>query len=105
MKKMMKSCHKLFFIILFSILFSAMMGNVNTPKLSDKIEKELERIEALPRKDKAVLNIEITKVKSEPLEEIYIDRKDKNVYVDFSKKKDSNTKVAKTTEDLEKNIS
>ncbi|MGL5663594.1 MAG: hypothetical protein ACRCW8_07455, partial [Cetobacterium sp.] len=103
MSKNLKSCHKLFFVVLFSFLFSLIFGGGNTPNLSDKIAPELERIEAMPRRAKpAELNIEVTKIKSEPLDEAYIDRKNKNIYVDFSKKRDKNLKGVLGTEELEK---
>ncbi|MGL5612017.1 hypothetical protein [Cetobacterium sp.] len=103
MSKNLKSCHKLFFVVLFSFLFSLIFGGGNTPNLSDKIAPELERIEAMPRRVKpAELNIEVTKIKSEPLDEAYIDRKNKNIYVDFSKKRDKNLKGVLETEELEK---
>lgn len=103
MSKRLKSFHKLFFIVIFSILFSGVIGSSNSPELPEKIAPELEQIEALPRRTKpAELNIEITKIKSEPLEEVYIDRKNKNIYVDFSKKREQALKGVRNAEDLEK---
>ena len=103
MSKRLKSFHKLFFIVIFSILFSGVIGSSSSPELPEKIAPELEQIEALPRRTKpAELNIEVTKIKSEPLEEVYIDRKNKNIYVDFSKKKEQALKGVRNAEDLEK---
>ncbi|MGL5903582.1 MAG: hypothetical protein ACRCZO_12940, partial [Cetobacterium sp.] len=103
MSKRLKSFHKLFFIVIFSILFSGVIGSSNSPELPEKIAPELEQIEALPRRTKpAELNIEVTKIKSEPLEEVYIDRENKNIYVDFSKKKEQTLKGVRNAEDLEK---
>lgn len=103
MSKRLKSFHKLFFIVIFSILFSGVIGSSNSPELPEKIAPELEQIEALPRRTKpAELNIEITKIKSEPLEEVYIDRENKNIYVDFSKKREQALKGVRNAEDLEK---
>lgn len=86
MNKKLKSYHKLFFTILFSILFFNLIGSENNPNLSDKIAPELERIEALPRRTKpAELNIEVTKLKSETLDSIYFSPKEKALYIDFSK--------------------
>ncbi|WP_432205451.1 hypothetical protein ACQ9ZF_11320 (plasmid) [Cetobacterium somerae] len=106
MNKKLKSFHKLFFIILFSVLFATIIGNDTAPNLANKIAPELEQIEALPRRTKpAELNIEVTKIKSEPLEEVYIDRENKNIYVDFSKKREQALKGVKNVEDLEKKYS
>lgn len=103
MSKRLKSFHKLFFIVLFSILFSGVIGSSSSPELPEKIAPELEQIEALPRRTKpAELNIEVTKIKSESLEEVYIDRENKNIYVDFSKKKEQTLKGVRNAEDLEK---
>ncbi|WP_281699729.1 hypothetical protein [Cetobacterium somerae] len=103
MSKRLKSFHKLFFIVIFSILFSGVIGSSNSPELPEKIAPELEQIEALPRRTKpAELNIEVTKIKSEPLEEVYIDRENKNIYVDFSKKREQALKGVRNSEDLEK---
>ncbi|MGL5780791.1 hypothetical protein [Cetobacterium sp.] len=103
MSKKLRSFHKLFFIIFFSFLFSSIIGSGNTPDLPDRIAPELERIESLPRRTKpAELNIEVTKIKSELLEEVYIDRKNKNIYVDFSKKREQTLRGIKDAEDLEK---
>ncbi|MCX3066792.1 hypothetical protein OQE61_04715 [Cetobacterium somerae] len=103
MNKNLKSFHKLFFIVFFSFLFSSVVGSGNTPDLPDRIEPELEKIEALPRRTKpAELNIQVTKIKSEPLEEVYIDRKNKTIYVDFSKKREQALRGVKDAEDLEK---
>lgn len=103
MNKKLKSFHKLFFIVFFSFLFSSIVGSGNTPDLPNRIAPELEKIEALPRRTKpAELNIEVTKIKSEPLEEVYIDRKNKNIYVDFSKKREQALKGVKDAKDLEK---
>lgn len=103
MSKRLKSFHKLFFIVIFSILFSGVIGSSSSPDLPEKIAPELEQIEALPRRTKpAELNIEVTKIKSEPLEEVYIDRKNKNIYVDFSKKREQALKGVRNAEDLEK---
>lgn len=103
MSKKLKSFHKLFFIVFFSFLFSSIVGSGNTPDLPNRIAPELEKIEALPRRTKpAELNIEVTKIKSEPLEEVYIDRKNKNIYVDFSKKREQALKGVKDAKDLEK---
>lgn len=103
MSKKLKSFHKLFFIIFFSFLFSSIVESGNTPDLPDRIAPELEKIEALPRRTKpAELNIEVTKIKSEPLEEVYIDRKNKNIYVDFSKKREQTLRGVKDAEELEK---
>ena len=105
MSKRLKSFHKLFFIVLFSILFSGVIGSSSSPELPEKIAPELEQIEALPRRTKpAELNIEVTKIKSESLEEVYIDRENKNIYVDFSKKKEQTLKGVRNAEDLEKKI-
>ncbi|WP_330111368.1 hypothetical protein VSU16_07085 [Cetobacterium somerae] len=103
MSKKLKSFHKLFFIVFFSFLFSSIVGSGNTPDLPNRIAPELEKIEALPRRTKpAELNIEVTKIKSEPLEEVYIDRKNKNIYVDFSKKIEQTLRGVKDAEELEK---
>ena len=103
MSKKLKSFHKLFFIIIFSIIFSGVIGSGNSPDLPEKIAPELEQIEALPRRTKpAELNIEVTKIKSEPLEDVYIDRKNKNIYVDFSKKREQTLRGVKDAEELEK---
>ncbi|MBC2852023.1 hypothetical protein H5J22_11505 [Cetobacterium sp. 8H] len=103
MSKRLKSFHKLFFIVIFSILFSRVIGSNNSLDLPEKIARELEQIDALPRRTKpAELNIEVTKIKSEPLEEVYIDRKNKNIYVDFSKKREQALKGIRNAEDLEK---
>ena len=103
MSKKLKGFHKLFFIVFFSFLFSSIVGSGITPDLPDRIAPELEKIEALPRRTKpAELNIEVTKIKSEPLEEVYIDRKNKNIYVDFSKKREQTLRGVKDTEELEK---
>ncbi|MGL5316306.1 MAG: hypothetical protein ACRC92_23830, partial [Peptostreptococcaceae bacterium] len=103
MSKRLKSFHKLFFIVIFSILFSVVIGSSNSPDLPEKIAPELDQIEALPRRTKpAELNIEVTKIKSEPLEEVYIDRKNKNIYVDFSKKREQTLRGVRNAEDLEK---
>ncbi|MGL5614170.1 hypothetical protein, partial [Cetobacterium sp.] len=103
MNKNLKSFHKLFFIVFFSFLFSSIVGSGNTPDLPDRIAPELEKIEALPRRTKpAELNIQVTKIKSESLEEVYIDRKNKNIYVDFSKKREQALRGVKDAEDLEK---
>ena len=103
MNKKLRSFHKLFFIVFFSFLFSSLVVRGNTPDLPEKIAPELERIESLPRRTKpAELNIEVTKIKSEPLEEVYIDRKNKNIYVDFSKKREQALRGVKNAEDLEK---
>ena len=103
MSKKLKSFHKLFFIVFFSFLFSAVIGSGNTPDLPDRIAPELERIEALPRRTKpAELEIEVTKIKSEPLEEVYIDRKNKSIYVDFSKKREQTLRGVKDAQELEK---
>ena len=103
MNKKLRSFHKLFFIVFFSFLFSSLIVRGNTPDLPEKIAPELERIESLPRRTKpAELNIEVTKINSEPLEEVYIDRKNKNIYVDFSKKREQALRGVKNAEDLEK---
>lgn len=103
MSKRLKSFHKLFFIVIFSILFSGVIGSSNSPELPEKIAPELEQIESLPRRTKpAELNIEVTKIKSEPLEEVYIDRENKNIYVDFSKKREQVLRGVRNAEDLEK---
>lgn len=103
MNKKLRSFHKLFFIVFFSFLFSSLVVRGNTPDLPEKIAPELERIESLPRRTKpAELNIEVTKINSEPLEEVYIDRKNKNIYVDFSKKREQALRGVKNAEDLEK---
>lgn len=103
MSKKLKSFHKLFFIIIFSTIFSGVIGSGSLPDLPEKIAPELEQIEALPRRTKpAELNIEVTKIKSEPLEDVYIDRKNKNIYVDFSKKREQTLKGVKDAEELEK---
>ncbi|MGL5983126.1 MAG: hypothetical protein ACRCZR_07350, partial [Cetobacterium sp.] len=98
----LKSFQKLFFIIFFSIISLNILGNDGLVDLPNKIAPELERIEALPRRTKpAELNIEVRKIKTEVLGEVYIDRKNKNIYVDFSQKKAENLRGVKTTEDLE----
>lgn len=98
----LKSFQKLFFIIFFSIISLNILGNDGLVDLPNKIAPELERIEALPRRTKpAELNIEVRKIKTEILGEVYIDRKNKNIYVDFSQKKAENLRGVKTTEDLE----
>lgn len=103
MSKRLKSFHKLFFIVIFSILFSGVIGSSSSPDLPEKIAPELEQIEALPRRTKpAELNIEVTKIKSEPLEEVYIDRKNKNIYVDFSKKREQALRGVRNAEELDK---
>ena len=103
MSKKLKSFHKLFFIIIFSIIFSGVIGSGSSPDLPEKIAPELEQIEALPRRTKpAELDIEVTKIKSEPLEDVYIDRKNKNIYVDFSKKREQTLRGVKDAEELEK---
>ncbi|MGL5056575.1 MAG: hypothetical protein ACRC6A_04300, partial [Fusobacteriaceae bacterium] len=99
----LKSFQKLFFIIFFSVISLSLMCSDELVHLPNKIAPELEIIEALPRRTKpAELNIEVTKIKSEVLNEVYIDRKNKNIYVDFSKKKSETLKNVKTIEDLEK---
>ncbi|MGL6166752.1 MAG: hypothetical protein ACRC0Y_00530, partial [Fusobacteriaceae bacterium] len=98
----LKSFQKLFFIIFFSVISLSLMCSDELVHLPNKIAPELEKIEALPRRTKpAELNIEVTKIKSEVLNEVYIDRKSKNIYVDFSKKKAETLKNVKTIEDLE----
>lgn len=78
----------LFSMVAFSLYSSIIFGIDTSIKLPDSIAPELKQIEALPRRTKpAELNIEVTKLKTESLEEVYIDRKTKNIYVDFSKKK------------------
>lgn len=86
MSKRLESFYKLFFIVIFLIIFSGVKGN-STPDLPEQITPELEQIEALPRRKKpAELNIEVTKIKSESLEEAYIDRINKCIYINFSDK-------------------
>ncbi|MGL6167256.1 MAG: hypothetical protein ACRC0Y_03085, partial [Fusobacteriaceae bacterium] len=98
----LKSFQKLFFIIFFSVISLSLMCSDELVHLPNKIGPELEKIEALPRRTKpAELNIEVTKIKSEVLNEVYIDRKSKNIYVDFSQKKAKTLKNVKTIEDLE----
>lgn len=99
MSKRLKSFHKLFFIIIFSILFSGVIGSSNSPDLPEKIAPELEQIEALPRRTKpAELNIEVTKIKSEILDNIYFISSEKALYIDFS-----NYKSAKKLRDIDVN--
>ncbi|MGL6120395.1 MAG: hypothetical protein ACRC0V_07795 [Fusobacteriaceae bacterium] len=98
----LKSFQKLFFIIFFSVISLSLMCSDELVNLPNKIAPELERIEALPRRTKpAELNIEVTKIKSEVLNEVYIYIKIKNIYVDFSQKKAETLKNVKTIEDLE----
>ncbi|WP_407536601.1 hypothetical protein QCB49_12145 (plasmid) [Cetobacterium somerae] len=99
MSKRLKSFHKLFFIIIFSILFSGVIGSSNSPDLPEKIAPELEQIEALPRRTKpAELNIEVTKIKSKILDNIYFISSEKALYIDFS-----NYKSAKKLRDIDVN--
>ncbi|MGL5277861.1 MAG: hypothetical protein ACRC8M_02105 [Cetobacterium sp.] len=99
MIKRLKSFHKLFFIVLFSFLFSGAIGSGNSPDLPDKIAPELEKIEALPRRTKpAELNIEVTKIKSESLDNIYFIPSEKALYIDFS-----NYKSTKDLRDIDIN--
>ena len=106
MSKGLKGFQKLFFIIFFIFSNLIIFSNQKTFDFSDKIAPELEKIEALPRRTKpAELNIEVTKMKSEPLKEIYIDRKNKNIYVDFSQKREQALKGIKNVEELEKKYS
>lgn len=83
-KQQIKGLYKLFFIILFLNHTSTLMC-VNKQNFREKISPEIEKIEALPRKPKAELNIEVTKIKSELLEDIHYSSKEKALYVDFSK--------------------
>lgn len=101
-----KSFQRLFFIIIvifYSVLsVTSFAGALDEGEVGEKIAPELEKIESLGRKPKAELNIEITKIKSESLNEVYIDKKNKNIYVDFSKKIEKSKLKARAVDEVEK---
>lgn len=74
----MKKNNKIITIILFLLLSITILSNFSP-------NKEIKTIETLPRKPQgAVLDIEVTKVKTEEFKDVFIDRENKVIFVDFS---------------------
>ena len=80
-----KCIYKYFIFLIYLVL--------STFTFTEKIAPELEYIESLRRKEKAELNIEVTKIKSEVIDTAYLDRDKQFIYVDLTEQSLSNSSI------------
>lgn len=83
---MKKNRYTIIFFLFFNIFFSVM---------GEKIEPEIKEIEISPLRERAEINIEVTKLKSLFLEKVYVDEKNKNIYIELEKEIKNMTSIDK----------